>query len=94
MDHPETVKRFYLNHLPGGEVEGHILKAPCPLCSTSGKEGRGTLVAYLDPESLFLGYFRCTSRCRPGGFPLHFGNVMGIDPQKVPGYDPDRERTA
>lgn len=91
MDHPETVKRFYLNHLPGAEVDGHILKAPCPLCSTSGKEGRGTLVAYLDPESLFLGYFRCTSRCRSGGFPLHFGNVMGIDPQKVPGYDPDRE---
>jgi replicative DNA helicase len=91
LDHPETIKHFYLSHLPDAETEGHILKAPCPLCSGLGKEGRGTLVAYLDPESLFLGYFRCTNRCRPGGFPLHFGEVMGIDPQKVPGYDPDRE---
>ncbi|MEW6668435.1 MAG: DnaB-like helicase C-terminal domain-containing protein [Thermodesulfobacteriota bacterium] len=91
MDHPERIKRFYQSHLPEAKTEGHILKAPCPLCSGPGKEGQGTLVAYLDPESLFLGYFRCTSRCRPGGFPLHFGEVMGIDPQKVPGYDPDRE---
>jgi replicative DNA helicase len=91
LDHPERIKRFYLDHLPDAQAEGHILKAPCPLCSVSGKEGQGTLVAYLDPESLFLGYFRCTNRCRPGGFPLQFGEVMGIDPQKVPGYDPDRE---
>ncbi|MFH0845585.1 MAG: hypothetical protein ABIG67_05915 [Pseudomonadota bacterium] len=56
-----------------------------------GQGGPGYPGAYLDPESLFLGYFRCTNRCRPGGFPLHFGEVMGIDPQKVPGYDPDRE---
>jgi replicative DNA helicase len=91
MDHAEEVKRFYIEHLPGAKMEGTMLKAPCPLCLRRGLEGTGHMVVVLNPESFFLGYFRCLSGCTPGGFPLHFGRVMGIDPKKVPGFDPDRE---
>lgn len=91
MDRADEIKRFYLEHLPGAKVEADILKAPCPFCETKRKETRGTLVAYLDPESYFLGFFRCLNRCTPGGFPLHFGEVMGVKPQERPGYDPDDE---
>ena len=58
MEQAEAVKRLYLEHVPGAKVEGNILKGPCPLCASGedGKEG-GTLVAYLDPESFFFGYF-------------------------------------
>ncbi len=91
MDHAEEIKKFYLEHIPGAKVEGNLLKAPCPFCPSGGKEKNGMIVAYLDPESFFAGYFRCIKRCRPGGFPLHFGRLMGIDPQHVPGFDPDHE---
>lgn len=91
VDGPDQIQRFYLEHLPGAKQEGTLLTAPCPFCLKSHKETAGTLVVYLDPESPFLGYFRCLHRCRPGGFPLHFGEMMGIDPQKVPGYDPESE---
>ncbi|MCJ7593228.1 MAG: DNA helicase, partial [Desulfobacterales bacterium] len=91
MDHHDEVRDFYLEHVPGAKIEGNILKAPCPICAADKSENQGVLVAYLDPGTLFTGYFRCLSRCRPGGFPLYFGKIMGIDPFKVPGYDPDRE---
>jgi KaiC/GvpD/RAD55 family RecA-like ATPase len=92
MDRPEDVGKYYLQNVPEAKLEGNILKAPCPFCSNGEQEKKGTLVAYLDPESLFLGYFRCTNRCRPGGFPLHFGRLLNLDLHKVPGYDPDREQ--
>jgi KaiC/GvpD/RAD55 family RecA-like ATPase len=91
MERPEAIQTFYLEHLTGAKIEDSLLKAPCPFCGSEDKKGGGTLVAYLDPESFFMGYFRCLSRCRPGGFAPHFARLMGIDAQKVPGYDPDRE---
>ena len=91
MARADEIKRFYLEHIPGAKIEGNILRAPCPICAAEGKEKSGTILSYLDPESFFLGYFRCLSRCRPGGFALYFGRIMGIDPRKVPGHDPDRE---
>jgi len=91
MDHADEIRKFYLEHLAGAKLEGNILKAPCPFCAGDKQENRGAMVAYLDPESFFIGYFRCLNRCRPGGFPLHFGKIMGLDPRKVPGYDPDRD---
>jgi replicative DNA helicase len=90
MDRGEEIKRFYLEQIPGAKLEGHLLKAPCPLCSSDRKEKPGTLVVYLDPDSFFMGYFRCVNRCRPGGFAPYFARIMGIDPQKVPGFDPER----
>jgi len=89
MEPSEQIKNFYLEHVPGATVEGTLLKGPCPFCS--GEETEGTLVVILNPDSYFFGYFRCLNRCVPGGFPLHFGRIMGIEPQRVPGYDPDRE---
>jgi replicative DNA helicase len=91
MIRPEDVERFYLEHLPQAKKEKSFLKAPCPFCRPDEKKGPGTVVVYLGSESFFLGYFRCLNRCRPGGFPPYFARIMGLDPRKVPGYDPDRE---
>ena len=46
------------------------------------------MVAHLDPNSFFMGYFRCLNRCRQGGYAPYFARIMGIAPQDVPGYDP------
>jgi len=91
MERPEAIQNFYLEHIPGAKIEDNILKAPCPFCGSEEKKGGGTVIVYLDPESFFIGYFRCLNRCRPGGFAPHFARLMGIDAQRVPGYDPDRE---
>ncbi len=91
MDLLEQIIHFYHRHLPGAVQERNILKAPCPFCSTTDSGEGGTLIAHLNPDSFFAGYFRCLSRCRPGGFPLHFGRLVGIEPDQVPGYIPDRE---
>ena len=91
MERPEAIQNFYLEYIPGAKIEDNILKAPCPFCGGDGKKAGGTAVAYLDPESFFMGYFRCLNRCKPGGFAPYFARMMGIDAQKVPGYDPDRE---
>lgn len=91
MDRMEQTKHFYLEHVPKATVEGNLLKAPCPFCSAEGNESPGVLVVYLNPESLFMGYFRCLNRCLPGGYAPYFARIMGIEPQVVPGYDPDQE---
>ncbi len=91
MDFADPIKQFYLKHVPGASIEKNHLKAPCPFCAAAGNEKPGTLVALINPESYFVGFFRCLSRCKPGGFPLYFGRLMGIDPKEIPGYDPDRD---
>ena len=91
MGYIDQIKAFYLKHLNGAVVERSYLKAACPFCGPIGRSKTGTLVVFLNPESHFAGYFRCLSRCRPGGFPMYFARLMGIDAKTVPGYDPDRE---
>ena len=91
MQRHDDIVRFYLSHVPNATREGHLIKAPCPFCSSAGGVQSGTVVVTLDPEGLFFGYFRCLNRCRPGGFPPHFGRLLGLDPRVVPGHDPDRE---
>ena len=91
MDLTQEIKRFYLEQVPGATVDGNLLKAPCPICSSAENNAPGRLIAYLNPASYFIGYFRCSNRCVPGGFPLFFGKLMGIEPKVIPGYDPDRE---
>jgi replicative DNA helicase len=91
MNNAQSIRKFYLENMPNAKEEGNLLKAPCPICPTEGDRKPGTMVVYLDPESFFLGYFRCLNRCTPGGFTPYFARIMGIEPQKVPGYDPDRE---
>ena len=91
MDLKEQIKKFYLENVPGKKLDGNLLKAPCPFCSGKENEKPGTIAVYLNPESLFMGYFRCLNRCTPGGFAPYFARIMGIEPQKVPGYDPDRD---
>ena len=91
MDLLDQITHFYRRHIPGAVQEKNILKAPCPFCSTTDSGEGGILVAYLNPDSFFTGYFRCLNRCQPGGFPLHFARLIGIEPDQVPGYIPDRE---
>ncbi len=91
MDAVEQIKQFYLENLSGARQENYFIKAPCPFCKDSEKQTAGVLAVYLNPDSFFAGYFRCLNRCRPGGFPLHFSRLMGIDAQKVPEHEPDRE---
>ena len=91
MDRIDETNDFYSKHIPGAKLDGNLLKGPCPFCSSSETGKSGTMVTYLDPSSFFMGYFRCLNRCRPGGFAPHFARMMGITPQNVPGYDPDRE---
>ncbi len=91
MDFVDQIKKYYCDHIRGVALEKNYLKAPCPFCKPGENGQRGTLVAYLNPDSYFGGYFRCLNRCRPGGFPPYFGRLMGIDPHDVPGYDPDRD---
>jgi replicative DNA helicase len=87
----EKLASFYREHLPGGIIEGTMLKGPCPFCKDREGDKAGTLVVYLGARSYFAGYFRCQSRCVPGGFALHFARLSGLDPATVPGYDPDRQ---
>ncbi|UCD65575.1 MAG: AAA family ATPase [Deltaproteobacteria bacterium] len=82
---------FYQEHLPEGKIDGTMLKGPCPFCKNSGKKDAGSITVYLGARSYFAGYFRCQSRCVPGGFAPHFARLRGIDPATVPGFDPDRE---
>ena len=86
----EGLSSFYEKHLPGGVIDGTMLKASCPFCKDKGRDEPGSMVVYLGARSYFAGYFRCLSRCVPGGFAPHFGRLKGIDPATVPGYDPDR----
>jgi replicative DNA helicase len=82
---------FYQEHLPDGTIDGTILKALCPFCRERGRDEAGSIIVYLGERSYFAGYFRCLNRCAPGGFAPHFARLSGIDPARVPGYDPDRD---
>jgi replicative DNA helicase len=90
-DHADPVSRFYQTHLPGGRLEKGVLTADCPFCSQQGAGPKGKIVVFLNRNGFFHGYFRCLSRCLPGGFPLWFARNAGIAPSLVPGFDPDRE---
>ena len=91
MDYIDKVKNFYLKYIPGAKLKGNHIQATCPFCRPEEDEKPGVIAVYVNPDSFFAGYFRCSNRCTPGGFPLYFGNIMGIEAEKVPGYDPDRE---
>lgn len=87
----EKIIAFYLEHLPEGTLKDQRLTAPCPFCGSQKKDKPGQIVVFLNPESYFRGYFRCTHHCVPDGFHVHFGRLMGVDAATVPGFDPDGE---
>jgi len=91
MELNDRLAGFYKEYLPGGEIDGTMLKGPCPFCKIRSRDEPGSIVVYLGARSYFAGYFRCQSRCVPGGFAHHFARLSGIDPESVPGHDPDRE---
>jgi KaiC/GvpD/RAD55 family RecA-like ATPase len=87
----DPISQFYQKHLPSGRLDKNILTADCPLCRRQGIESPGKIVVFLNKSGFFYGYFRCLNRCSPGGFPLWFSRLAGIDPAGTPGFDPDRE---
>jgi replicative DNA helicase len=97
MEQTMTIKRydavtdFYLTQIPEAEQKNNILQSSCPFCKKKSSSHAGQLIVFLNPESFFHGYFRCTNRCVPGGFPLHFARLNHLNMMNVPGYDPDRE---
>lgn len=90
----EQIKTFYLDHLSDVQVAGHSVSAPCPLCNRTEAAKSGKMVIYLNPQSHFHGYFRCSNHCVPGGFHFHFARMMGIEVSKVPGFDADTDAYA
>ncbi len=91
MLHNEKLMEFYQGQLPDGVMEGTMLKASCPFCAKRGRKKIGKLIVYLNARGHLNGYFRCLSRCVPGGFAPHFARLQGLDPAIVPGFDPERE---
>lgn len=87
----DAITRFYREQLPDGRYKNNILTTACPFCREKHAKKEGSLIVFLNQASYFHGYFRCTNRCVPGGFPLHFGRLKKLPPGKVPGYDPDRD---
>ncbi len=91
VDQYEATADFYKHSLTNATAEKHHLTADCPFCREKGFDPEKKLVVFLKKGGFFHGYFRCLNRCVPGGFPLWFARISGIDPAKVPGFDPDRE---
>lgn len=87
----EKLTEFYQGQLPDGVLDGTTLKARCPFCERRGRKEAGVLAVFLDTRGHFAGYFRCLSRCVPGGFAPHFARLRGLDLALVPGHDPDRQ---
>jgi len=90
----DVIKAFYQTHLPESAEQGHWLTAPCPFCVRREMTKPGRLAVHVNPESYFRGYFRCANNCVPGGYHLHFGRLLGIKSENVPGHDPDVESYA
>ncbi len=91
IDFNDPVVLFYQKHIPDGKLEKAVLTGNCPFCRQNGKEITGKVHVFLNNGGFFYGYFRCLNFCVPGGFPLWFARLCGIDPEEAPGYDPDRE---
>jgi replicative DNA helicase len=90
----ERIKTFYLDHLSDVQVAGHSVSSTCPFCSRTETAKPGKMVIYLNPESHFRGYFRCSNHCVQGGFHFHFARMMNIEASKVPGFDADTDTYA
>jgi replicative DNA helicase len=90
-DDNDAIASLYQHNLSNTKVEKNYLTADCPFCHEKGFDPHGRLVVFLKKGGFFHGYFRCLNRCVPGGFPLWFAKLSGLDPAQVPGFDPDRE---
>ncbi len=84
------VTQFYLDFFQENWTE--TLTVKCPFCEDRGFE-IGRLTVVLNQDSFFHGYFRCHNRCVPGGYPLWFARLAGLQLSIVPGYDPDEDLT-
>lgn len=94
MGHPDdAVTQFYLKHLKGDWQDKGVYAAECPFCTERVGVLAGKLVVILNPDGFFHGYFRCLSKCTPGGFVRWFGYLRGFEPDDIPGNDLEAETT-
>lgn len=92
MDRPDdAVTAFYLDNVDGEWQDNGFYVGTCPFCKDNGRDKEGKLAILLNRESFFHGYFRCLSKCVPGGFPYWFAALAECDQSNVPGYNPDRD---
>ncbi len=87
----DKIIAFYTEHLPGAEIKGQLLSAPCPFCGRKAGDRPGRLVVAINPDSFFRGFFRCLNGCVPAGYHRHLARLLGVDAACVPGWDPDDE---
>ncbi|MBT8345024.1 MAG: AAA family ATPase [Desulfofustis sp.] len=90
-DYAQAVTEFYKKNLSNTSLDKSTLVGDCPFCPEKGMDGGSKLAVIVNPESFFLGFFRCLNRCVPGGFPLWYSSLAKLDPELTPGFDPDRE---
>lgn len=80
----DFISQFYLKYFAVGWKDK--LTVECPFCEPRGFEP-GRLVIVLKKDSFFHGFFRCSNRCVPGGYPLWFARLASIPLAEAPGYD-------
>ena len=90
-EYSTAVYDYYRKHLQNCTLNKTTLPADCPFCKEKGWDGSNRFIVIINKEGFFHGYFRCLSRCVPGGFVLWFTTLLKSDPTKAPGFDPDRE---
>lgn len=88
----EAIPRLYQQNLSNARFQKNHMVADCPFCEEKGLDPHGQLVVSLQKRGFFYGYFRCLNHCVSGGFPLWFARLCGLDPEGIPGYDPEREQ--
>jgi replicative DNA helicase len=84
----DPVSEFYLKYM--GVDWQETVTADCPFCKDHGHHG-GRLIVFLKQDSFFHGFFRCSNRCVPGGFPLWFARLAAVELTEVPDYNPDQQ---
>ena len=90
-EYAQAVLEFYEKNIHHGSLDKTTLTGDCPFCPEKGLDGTSKLVVSINPDGFFHGFFRCLNRCVPGGFPLWYTTLAKLDPERTPGFDPDRE---
>ncbi len=88
----EAIPRLYQQNLSNVRMQKSHMVADCPFCEEKGLDPHGQMVVSLQRRGFFYGYFRCLNHCVSGGFPLWFARLRGLDPEGIPGYDPECEQ--
>ncbi len=79
-----AITQFYQKYLPDGVVHDNMFTAECPFCRKEQGGKKGKIFVFLNKNSFFYGYFRCSNLCVAGGFPYWFAVLAGLDSGAAP----------